>query len=85
MLNTIVVVRLKLRLKGKCPNHPRYNPELGQGAIRGGCQYCQALYAVTQARDQLHAAAARLEELALPYTVERARKTNPGIQEGEAA
>lgn len=74
MLNTTVVLRLKLRLKGKCPNHPRYNPELGPGAIRGGCQHCLALYAVTQARDQLHNAAVRLEEVAQPFTVVRTRK-----------
>ena len=74
MLNTRVVIQVKLRLRGKCPQHPRYNPELGPGAIRGGCAHCQALYAVTQARDQLHNAAARLEELAQPYTVAPKRR-----------
>lgn len=74
MLNTTVVLHVKLRLKGKCPLHPRYNPELGQGAIRGNCQHCLALYAVTLARDQLHNAAVRLEEAAQPYTVVRTRK-----------
>lgn len=77
MLNTRVVIQVKLRLKGKCPHHPRYNPEHGPGAIRGGCQYCQALYAVTQARDLLHIAAEHLEEVARPYIVVRAHKTKP--------
>lgn len=73
MLNTTVIFQLKLRLKGKCPTHPRYNPELGPDAIRGGCKNCLALYAVTKARDELHAAAARLEEVAKPYTVATTR------------
>jgi hypothetical protein len=45
-------VHIKLKLKGKCPKHPRFNPELGRGAIRGGCSECMALYEVVAARDR---------------------------------
>jgi hypothetical protein len=49
-------VHIKLKLKGKCPKHPRFNPELGRGAIRGGCPECMALYEVVAARDRAAAA-----------------------------
>ena len=32
-----------IRWKGKCGRHPAYNPEDGEGAIRGGCERCHAL------------------------------------------
>ena len=84
MMKLAVSLNLKLRIKGSCPAHPRYNPEQGQGAIRGNCQHCLALYAVTQARDQLHNAAARLEEVAQPYIVVRPRKQSTGIEDANA-
>lgn len=33
-----------LRIKISCPSHPRYNPEQGEGAIRGACRMCSAMY-----------------------------------------
>jgi hypothetical protein len=33
-----------LRIKIGCPNHPRYNPEQGEGAIRGACKFCYGLF-----------------------------------------
>ena len=45
-------IHIKLKLKGRCPKHPRFNPEIGQGAIRGGCRECPALYQVVAGRDQ---------------------------------
>jgi hypothetical protein len=35
MLKMSFTVRMKLRLKGRCSRHPRYNPEQGEGMIRG--------------------------------------------------
>jgi hypothetical protein len=69
MLSLKFSVRLKLRLKGKCSKHPRFNPESGPGAIRGGCRECLALYQVVAARDQAAAALRQFEEVAEPYRV----------------
>jgi hypothetical protein len=34
-----------LKLAVKCPKHPRYNPAKdGEGAIRGSCRICLALF-----------------------------------------
>jgi hypothetical protein len=39
--------QLRLRWKGGCPKHPRYNPETaGRGAIKGGCTTCEALWSL---------------------------------------
>jgi hypothetical protein len=46
-------IHIKMKLKGKCPKHPRFNPEIGQGAIRGGCRECLALCQVVAARIKL--------------------------------
>ena len=73
MLKMSFTVRMKLRLKGRCSRHPRYNPEQGEGVIRGGCSQCLALYQVIAARDRANAALKVLEELATPYQV--AKKT----------
>jgi hypothetical protein len=69
MLSLKFSVRLKLRLKGKCSKHPRFNPELGQGAVRGGCRECLALYQVVAARDRAAAALRQFEEVAAQYKV----------------
>jgi len=74
MLKMSFTVRMKLRLKGSCARHPRYNPEQGEGVIRVGCPHCLALYKVIAARDRANAALKVLEELATPYQV--ARKTS---------
>jgi hypothetical protein len=71
MLKTSFTVRMKLRLKGRCSKHPRYNPEQGEGVIRGGCSQCLALYQVIAARDRANAALKVLEDLATPYQVPR--------------
>lgn len=45
------------RWKGKCPKHPKFNPELhGPGAIKGGCAACLALVEIFD----LHRRAKRL-------------------------
>lgn len=38
-----------IRFKAKCNRHPTYNPEDGQGAIRGGCPKCLQLFEIYQA------------------------------------
>ena len=41
---------------GKCPRHPRFDPEdEGAGAIRGGCPRCQSLFDIYQAHARLTA------------------------------
>jgi hypothetical protein len=62
-------IHIKMKLKGKCQKHPRFNPEIGQGAIPGGCRQCLALYQVVAARDQAAAALRQFEEVAEPYRV----------------
>jgi hypothetical protein len=69
MLALRFAIHIKMKLKGKCPKHPRFNPEMGQGAIRGGCRECLALYQVVSARDQAAAALRQFEEVAAPYRV----------------
>lgn len=32
-----------LKLHTTCPKHPKYSPSKGEGAIRGGCIYCNKL------------------------------------------
>jgi len=71
MLKITFSLRTKMRIKGKCSRHPGYNPESGQGAIRGGCATCQALYEVVAARDEVYASLRRFESLAEPYLVIR--------------
>jgi len=40
-----MTLSLKLKYKGKCEHHPRYNPEIeGEGGIRGACRQCRWLY-----------------------------------------
>jgi hypothetical protein len=69
MLKLTFSIRMKMRLKGKCPKHPGYNPEEGEGAIRGVCPHCRALYEVVAARDALWAAAREFESRADPYRI----------------
>jgi hypothetical protein len=69
MLKMSFTVRMKLRPKGRCAKHPRYNPEQGEGLIRGGCSQCLALYQIIAARDRANAALKVLAELATPYQV----------------
>jgi hypothetical protein len=73
-------IRIKVKLKGKCPKHPRFNPEIGQGAIRGGCRECLALYQVVAARDQAAAALRQFEEVAEPYRVFPKPRNRRGVR-----
>ena len=73
-------IHIKMKLKGKCPKHPRFNPELGRGAIRGGCRECLALYQVVAARDQVVAALRQLEELAEPYKLFPKQRMAQGVR-----
>ncbi len=69
MLKLTFSIRMKMRLKGKCPKHPGYNPEEREGAIRGVCHHCRALYEVVAARDALWAAAREFESRTDPYRI----------------
>jgi len=71
MLKAAVKIAVIRKLKGKCPNHPRYNPELGDGFIRGACPHCRALYEAVEARDQLYAAIRHFEEATDAFMVVR--------------
>jgi hypothetical protein len=73
-------IHIKMKLKGKCPKHPRFNPEIGQGAIRGGCRECLALYQVVAARDQAAAALRQFEEVAAPYRVFPKPRIRTGVR-----
>lgn len=60
-----------LKWKGGCKKHRMYNPEMGEGAIKAGCQTCYALL-------ELHkhiAAATRLMRTIAPPIERRPRKT----------
>jgi hypothetical protein len=35
-----------VKIKLRCPKHPRYNPTQGEGAIRGACGECLALFSL---------------------------------------
>lgn len=34
---------LTVRFKAACPRHPRFRPQQGWEAIRGGCPHCERL------------------------------------------
>lgn len=42
-----------IRFKGRCGRHPRFNPDQGQGAIRGGCARCTKLFDIYVAHGRL--------------------------------
>jgi hypothetical protein len=47
----------------RCPKHTRYNPTIhGQGAIRGGCTNCLALWKVMKAFQELEQALFNVEQ-----------------------
>lgn len=37
---------VKVKWKGSCPNHPRFNPEKGEGAVKGNCSPCLRLVTI---------------------------------------
>jgi hypothetical protein len=59
---------------------PRFNPEIGPGAIRGGCRECLALYQVVAARDQVVAALRQLEEVGEPYKLFPKQRMAKGVR-----
>jgi hypothetical protein len=38
-----------LKVHGRCPKHPRFNPEAGMGAIKAGCCWCYRLWELYRA------------------------------------
>lgn len=85
MLKMNVKITIKRRLRAKCAKHPGYNPESGAGKIRGNCKQCRALFEVTQARDQLHEAAARFDELARAYEIPRKKRSSSAATDDTTA
>lgn len=84
-ISTPVVVKTKLKARGKCPIHPRFNPERGERDVKGGCKSCLALIDVTKARDdvmkarkELLDAIDRFEAVAAPYSGEVGSESRPG-------
>jgi hypothetical protein len=77
MLKLAVRHTVKMKVRGKCAKHPRYNPHQGEGAIKGPCKECRALFEVVKAHEQLITAARRFEEVAAPYTVVSKRTVKP--------
>jgi hypothetical protein len=37
-----------IRWKGRCTRHPQYDPQEGEGGIRGACSRCYALLEIYQ-------------------------------------
>jgi hypothetical protein len=67
------------RVKGKCPRHPRYNPERdGRGGIKGGCSTCFSLYDLHQARLSLDSAHREFLSKAIPWTRSTMPRNNSG-------
>jgi hypothetical protein len=49
-------MKLTVKIQGRCPLHPRYNPAKdGEAGIKGGCGGCLTLF-------ELHARAAAIVE-----------------------
>jgi hypothetical protein len=65
-----------LRWKGRCGRHPQFDPNDGEGAIRGGCARCYALL-------DIHRSHRRLLELMRAFgpPKERPARTKPSIDE----
>lgn len=74
------MLNLKLAYKGRCPRHPRFNPERdGRGGVRGGCRVCDALCSVFEAMGRLrqslqHADEVLSEQAALEQEAARRRQ-----------
>ena len=58
------MLNIRYRWKGKCPNHPRYDPALdGEGAIKGNCPTCSLLFRVCEAHRMTKEIARTFEEV----------------------
>lgn len=61
-----------LSWKGRCGRHPMYDPDDGEGAIRGGCQRCQALF-------EIHRHHRRLVEMMRAFGPAREKPSRPAV------
>lgn len=61
------MLSLKLHFHAYCPKHVGYRPEEGRGAIKGGCDFCEALYCVWQAGRRFSEAVERFQDLKYRY------------------
>lgn len=66
---------IKLRWKGGCPRHRRFQGSMGRNAVRINCAACDALVDVEEARLRLEVACRRADEKAaeLAQMLERQR------------
>jgi hypothetical protein len=57
-----------IRIKLKCPKHPRYTPRRGGlGAVKGGCDMCGAMALAQDALEQTELRLDHAEELIDDY------------------
>ena len=55
---------IRYRWKGRCPQHPRYDPgRHGEGAIKGNCPTCSLLFRVYEAHRLTIQVAASFDEV----------------------
>lgn len=69
-----------LKWKGRCRKHPRFDPEQGEGAIRGGCVHCYELL-------EIYRQHRRLVEMMREFGPmrERARRKQPSLHDRQAS
>ena len=72
---------LNLHFHASCPKHPLYRPSDGQGAIKGGCIYCQALYKIGLVEAPLLAAIREAEELLDRYRVKHMPRSRRKVRQ----
>ncbi len=75
MLRLRTDLRVKSRLTLRCDTHPRYSPESGAGAIRGGCKGCSEILDVYEARQRLFTAAKEYQLKSGPFEAAKGRGT----------
>ena len=71
---------LKIQFHGHCPKHVGYHPRDGRGAIKGGCQFCEALYRISQAGEKFIQAVTDFQELMDRYEAKRIQPTHKEIE-----
>lgn len=43
----------KVLIKIRCDKHPHYDPDMGEGAIRGGCVGCTTILQIAKSVEKL--------------------------------
>ena len=42
-----------VRWRGKCSRHPMFDPQMGEGAVKGGCVKCTSLVEIYQLHQKM--------------------------------